>query len=164
MSTRRAPMVGHDVGMQRPPCLRTRSTTLDGKYVSTVSESGSDTGCIHCIWNLSARKQPVLYLLYLEQSWIQSGYSVSVDHYLCISHLGSQQTLRDYTSGVRTCVEGLAVSQCQSVSVSVSQSVSQSTSLEPRHQNVVSWLFTLACGDSSGVSGAPAVRGPKRLG
>ena len=41
---------------------------LDGEYVSTVSERGSDTGCIHCILNLSARKQPVLYLLYLEQS------------------------------------------------------------------------------------------------
>ena len=54
-------------------------TVLDVRYVSTVSETGPDTVCIHCIWNLMPQKQPVLYLLYLEQSWIQSRYSVSVD-------------------------------------------------------------------------------------
>ena len=76
-------------GSRRSHRFHDKSTGLDGRYVSTVSETGPDTVCIHCIWNLLAQKQPVLYLLYLEQSWIQSRYSVSVDPYLCISHLGS---------------------------------------------------------------------------
>ena len=56
-----------------------------------MSEIGADKGCVHCIWTLPVRKQPVLYLLYLEQSWIQSGYTVSAHPYLYISHLGAQR-------------------------------------------------------------------------
>ena len=44
---------------------------LDDICVSTVSGAGSDTGCICCIWSQLAQKQSIMYLLYLEQSWIQ---------------------------------------------------------------------------------------------
>ena len=71
-----------------PSLSRSLLPILDGRYVSIVSEIGSDTGCIQCIWNLPVQKQYVLYLLYLEWSWIQSGCTVSVYPYLCISHLG----------------------------------------------------------------------------
>ena len=35
--------------------LRTHSTILDGRYVSSVSETQLDTLCIHCIWNFMRR-------------------------------------------------------------------------------------------------------------
>ena len=59
-------------------------------YVSTVSGVGSDTGCICCIWSQLAQRQSILYLLYLEQSWIQGRYNVYLPFYPHGLHLSSR--------------------------------------------------------------------------